>query len=344
MASERAQRDQQRNRRLLFWAELSDGTVRPSQLARAPVREAATSQRVPSRISRRYQRRLMARGALRYEAQTVARQMAARRAVLGAAADGPPRLLLRAGAFPHPLADEDPRRFGIDAFRRVHATLAEAGVPYLIAVTPRVSTRPLDARDDRWRPLEDREVELLTELRHEGVTFAAHGLDHRTRRRRGAPCELSGLNPQELGAHLDLAAAELADVAIRPDVFVPPFDRFDWRQWDAIATRYTVVTAGHDGVDALGYQDGPLWRGDAVWLPVYRPLEGRAPEVLAAARALAEAGASVWAGAAIDWSAETAGSELAALLAGVAPWTVDWERFLDAVRGSAGDVAPTSAP
>jgi hypothetical protein len=342
VASDRAIRDRERNRCLLFATELADGSVRPSQLARAEVRAAATSERIPSVVSRRYQRRLMAKGALRYEARTVARQMAARRAVLGDAADGPPRLLLRAGAFPHPLADEDPRRFGIEPFRRAHATLAEVGIPYLVAVTPRVSARPLDPRDERWRPLDDRELEVLTELRHDGVTFAAHGLDHRTRRR-GRPSELGGLKSKDLPVHLDLAAAELAEVAIRPDVFVPPFDRFDWRQWDAIAQRYTVVTAGHDSVDAVGYHDGPLWRGDAVWLPVYAPLDGPAPDVLAAARTLAEAGASVWAGAAIDWSAEATGSGLGALAHGIREWAVEWERFLEAVRGSAGDVAPTSA-
>lgn len=318
--------------------------MRPSQLARAEVRDATTSQRIPSPISRRYQRRLLTSGALRYETQTVARQMAARRAVLGDDADGPPRLLLRAGAFPHPLADEDPGRFGVEPFRRAHATLAEAGVPYLVAVTPRVSAHPLDARDRRWRPLDDRELEVLTDLRREGVTFAAHGLDHRTRRRVGGASELSGLKPKQLGARLDLAAAELAHVAIRPDIFVPPFDRFGWRQWDTIAERYTVVTAGHDSVDAVGYHAGPLWRGDAVWLPVYAPLDGPALDVLTAARTLAETGASVWVGATIDWSAEAGGSALAALARGAGAWIVDWERFLDAVRGSAGDVAPTSAP
>lgn len=345
MASDRAQRDRERNRRLLFATELEDGTVRPSQLARAEVRAVTESRRVPSAVSRRYQRRLMARGALRYEAQTVARMMAARRAVLGDAADGPPRLLLRAGAFPHPLADAEPGRFGTAAFRRAHALLADAGVPYLLAVTPRVSRRPLDPRDDHWRPLDDEELALLTDLRREGVTFAAHGLDHRTRR--GAPArrsELTGLDLKALGERLDLAAEELAQAAIRPDVFVPPFDRFGWRQWDVIAERYQVITAGHDSVDAIGYHDGPLWRGSAVWLPAYTPLHGPPLDVLAAARALAETGASVWAGAAIDWSADADGSALAALLAGAGSWLADWEGFLEAVRGSAGDDAPTSAP
>ncbi len=344
MANERAQRERARNRRLLFAAELIDGTVRPSQLARAEVREASVSRRIPSRISRRYQRHLLATGALRYEAEAVARQMAARRAVLGAAAEGPPRLLLRAGSFPHPLADEDPGRFGSEAFRRAHAQLAEAGVPYLLAVTPRVADRPLDRSQTRWRPLADDELSLLADLRRERVTFAAHGLDHRTRRRAPARrSELAGLSAQRLGERLDLAAEELAAAAIRPEVFVPPFDRFDWRQWDTIAQRFAVVTAGHDSVDALGFHDGPLWRGDAVWLPVYAPLDGGPLEVLGAARTLAEAGASVWVGAAVDWSAHAAGHALAALAAQARPWFVDWHTFLEAVRASAGDGAPTSA-
>jgi hypothetical protein len=331
MSSERAQRDLARSRRLLFDAELHDGDLRPSQLARAEVRAATTSRRVPSAVSRRYQRRLLDSGALRYEAQTVARMMAARRAVLGADADGPPRVLLRAGAFPHPLADEDPARFGTEAFRRAHDELAGAGVPYLLAVTPRVSARPLDPGDDRWRPLDDGELDVLADLRREGVTFAASGLDHRTRRRgAGRASELSGLNADALGERLDQAAEELAQVAVRPRVLVPPFDRFGWRQWDVLAARYRLVTAGHDSVDAVGYHDGPLWRGEAVWLPVYAPLDGPGDQVLAAIRALAEADASVWAGAAIDWSA----SDARALLSGAAPWLTDWDAFLAAIDRS----------
>ena len=75
--------------------------------------------------------------------------MAARRAVLGAAADGPPRLLLRAGSFPHPLADEDPRplRHARRSGARTPPGRGRA-CPYLLAVTPRVSRRPAGpARD-----------------------------------------------------------------------------------------------------------------------------------------------------------------------------------------------------
>ena len=346
MAEDPSRRDSERSRRLLFAPELAAGTLRPSQLARVEVREATRTRRVPSLPSRRYQRRLMRRGALRFERETVERAMAARRAVLGDAAAGPPRLLVRAGAFPHPLADDDPDRHGTARFAAFHEAMVEAGLRYLVAVTPRVSRRPHDPRAAGWRPLADDELEMLARLRRDGVAFAAHGLDHRTRRR-GATrrSELAGLAPKALAERLDRAAAELAAVAIVPAVFVPPFDRFDWSQWDELARRFEVVAAGHPSVDALGYHDGPLWRGDAVWMPTYAPLDGPVPQVLAAARALDEAGAALWVGAAFDWSAAAGDPAAIDAARALAAWSTPWEDFLDAVRTSATDVtAHLSSP
>lgn len=336
MSADRIQRDRDRSRRLLFAPELADGRIRPSDLARAEVREAIRSRRIPSLPSRRYQRALMRRGALRYEAETVARAMAARRAVLGDEAEGPPRLLVRAGSFPHPLAADEPERYGTERFRRFHEAISQTGLRYLVAVTPRVSRRPFDPRAEGHRPLADDELEMLAQLRRDGVAFAAHGLDHRTRRRsRARRSELSGLSATQAGERLDLAAEELGRAAIHPDVFVPPFDRFDWRHWDELAQRYAVVAAGHPSIDALGYHDGPLWRGDAVWLPSYAPLDGPAATVREAVRGLAEAGAALWIGVAIDWSAEVDAPDAAALAREIAGWSTDWERFLTAVRASA---------
>jgi hypothetical protein len=336
---DRVDRDSQRSRRLLFSAELADGTLRASQLARAEVRAAVPSRRVPSALSRRYQRTLMERGALRVEGETVARAMAARRAVLGDAADGPPRLLVRAGAFPHPLTDEDPARFGTDRMRRFHETLGAHGLRYLVAVTPRVSVRPLDPKATGDRPLRDDELELLGDLRRDGVAFAAGGLDHRTHKRAEAKrSEFAGLSKRALAERLAQADEELAAIAIRPEVLVPPFDRFAWHQWDALAARYDVVAAGRASLETMGFHDAPLWRGDAVFLPTYAPFDGPAAEVLDAVTGLAEQGAALWTGVVLDWPAEVDGEALDRLAARAAPWSTDWEVFLAAVRASAVDV------
>jgi hypothetical protein len=330
-------RDADRSRRLLFAPELADGTLRGADLARAPVREAVRSRRIPSALSRAYQGSLMGRGALSYESETVPRAMAGREAVLGERAAGPPRLLVRVDAFPHPLTDEDPARYGTGRFRAVHAMFAEAGLRYLLPVAPRV------VRDGEHRRLDDDELELLADLRRDGVTFAAHGLDQRSRRARPRPpSELSGLSKRALAERLDLAADELAEAAIRPDVLVPPFDRFDWRQWPTLAERYSVISGGPASVGRMGYHDTPLWRGAAVWAPAYPPLHDGAADALAAIRRLADRGAALWVPVALDWGHESdAGlDDLADLAREAAGWSTDWEDFLDAVRASRGAAVP----
>jgi hypothetical protein len=335
----RPERDSERSRRLLFAPELADGTVRPADLARSEVRDATLSRRVPAGLTRAYQRRLMRRGGLGFEEATVSRAMAARRAVLGERAEGPPRLLVRVDTFPHPLAWDEPERRGTEAFRRARAILAEAGLPYLLSVRPRVARRPLDPRESADRQLTDDELEELADLRRDGVAFAAHGLDHRTRhrspRRRS---ELGGLSKGALTERLDRIEAELAEAAIRPEVFAAPFDRFDWRQWEALAARYDVVSGGDPSVARVGYHDTPLWRGDAVWAPAYPPFYGSAADALAGARRLADAGAGVWVPVVLHWDreADAGWRDLERFAREAARWAVDWETFLAAVRASRG--------
>lgn len=257
--------DERRSRRLLFARELEDGTVREGDLARAPVRAAVFGRRVPSRISRAYQQRLMRRGRLSYLGETLPAVAAARRAVLGdAAAPEPPRLLVRLGPFP-----------GADgaALRE----LAEGGLPYLLAV-------------DAARPLTDPELEALAELRRAGVVFALHG----------PAGELAGRSVDALNEALAALEERLADhAAIRPDVLVAP-DRLNLRVWKPLAERYSVIAAGPGAVSHMGYHGTPLWRGEAVWMPAYPPFHGDPAGAAAAARALDGAAAGAWVPAAVD--------------------------------------------
>ena len=85
---------------------------------------------------------------------------------------------------------------------------------------------------------------------------------------------------------LDDALAELARHEIRPDVFVPPYNRFDARQFEALARRFAVVCGGPESIGLMGFQRTPQWRGETVYLPSYAPVYGRAARVLARGRAL----------------------------------------------------------
>lgn len=262
---------------------------------------------------------------------------AARRAVLGLDAAAPPRFLVRVDEFPHYLAWDDPARYGTERYRRFHTMMADAGVPYMVAVLPRVSHAALDPQESRWRPLEDEERTLLRQLPDDAVAFGLHGLDHRTRfaspRRRS---ELCGLGPAATDALIDDGLAELAPLGVSPQIFVPPYNRFDAEQYDVFARRFAVVCGGPESVALLGFQRTPLWRGEAVYLPSYYPLYGHARDVLPAAGRLIDRRVGLWASIVLHWGWEADDDwvQLERLLEVIAPYAARWEDFLAAVRAS----------
>jgi hypothetical protein len=337
--SERSRADELRSARLLLGRDGSSATDASGvELLRLrAVRSAVRSRRPPPRPLRFVQRVQRKLGRLEYERAVAAPLDAARRAALGAHAAGVPRFLVRVDEFPHYLAWDEPARYGTERFRRFHTIMASAGVPYLIAVPPRVSHAPLNPHESRWRTLDDNERTLLAELPGEGVSFALHGLDHRTRfsspRRHS---ELSGLDLAATAARIDTGLSELAALGISAEVFVPPYNRFDVEQYDVLARRFAVVCGGPESVGLIGFQRTPLWRGEAVYLPSYHPLYGHAREVLGAARRLIERRMALWAPIALHWGWE--GDEdwtaLQRLLETIAPHTAHWDDFLAAVRAS----------
>lgn len=260
----------------------------------------------------------------------------ARRAVLGAHAVGPPRVLVRVDEFPRTgsfLAG----RASSASFAHFDALMAAAHVPYLLAVTPRIARDPLDPRAGEARAMSADEVDLLTSLAGDRVAFAVHGLDHRTRianpRQRS---ELDGLSPPELNRRLDEAHAVLAALGIAPRVLVPPFNRFEARQYELLARRYDVICAGPETVNALGLRAGPAWWRGAVLLPSYQPLYGRAADVREGIRRLVDGGVDLWAPIVLHWGweADDGWGQLERLVDEIAPHVAPWSVFLGDVDRS----------
>lgn len=325
--------DERRGAALLFGEELAAGRVTPADLARPEVRDAVRDRRVPPWPLRRLEQRRYEQRRRGYRDDTREAFGAARRAVLGDAADGPPRVLVRVDEFPNFDALDVPAH-GLDAYWRFHETMRAAGVPYLVAVQPALAHAPLDCSATGGRPLDDAELAMLGRLRDDDVAFALHGHDHRTRTTHmPGNSELEGLSAADLGALLDRGLAFLSAHDVRPRVLVPPYNTFAAKQWPVLAERFAVVTGGPESVPRVGYRRTPLFWAGTVYQPCYVPLYGTAAELLGPARELAASRVAVWTSVTLHWAWELGDdfATLRELLAVLAPLARPWSAFLAAV-------------
>ena len=327
--------DERRSAALLLWPDTTTGRDRIDRELLEPFRRGGTPP-LPLRLA---QALAVKSGRIGWDSHVVEPLVAARRAALGDDAEGAPRILVRVDEFPHARAFDSTGPFGTDRFRRFHAALAEAGIPYLLAITPRVSRDYLDPTVAESRDLDDHEVGQLQELRDDGVVFGLHGLDHRTRHRSPRRhSELCGLKPAAAAERIDAARATFTGLGLDTPVFVPPFNRFDAAHYDLLAERFEVVCGGPESVRLLGFGPAPAWRGDAVYLPSYPPLYGTAEEALVGVERLVEQEAALWAALTLHWGWEVRDdfAGLRRLCERLAGFARDWGEFLGAVEASRG--------
>jgi hypothetical protein len=324
--------DAQRSARLVFADELRAGRVLERDLDRPEVASAVATRPVPPAPVRRLQRLAMKRGLFDFERRNLGPFNVARRAVLGPDAPGPPRFLVRVDEFPLAGAYEKSDRREAD-FARFHSILIDAGIPYLLAVSPGVARDYLDPRGTESRPLSDRELTTLQELRRDGVAFALHGFDHRTHHARARQrSELVGLDERALRELLDRGGERLAQAGIHPRVFAPPFNRFEARQYETLARRYDVVCGGPESVPLFGFHRTPLARGAAIYVPAYAPFYGRSPEVDEAAERAIAAQLALPIPIVLHWSWEAGGNwtDLRRLVRRLAGHARTWDELLAA--------------
>jgi hypothetical protein len=310
------------------------------------VKQALEPSRVPAAPLRAAQRVAMKLGRLDWERAWLQPLIAARRSVLGDAADGPPKFLVRVDEFPYYTSFDQPQ--DIEMSRRFHEVMASAGLVHLMSALPQLTHAPLQPDSSGGRPLGEQEIALFEQMRRDGVTFAQHGTTHRTRfddpRRRS---ELCGLSAAQLNALLEDGRQRLNAAGVgETRVFVPPFNRFDAAQYAVLAERFEVICGGPESVALIGFHGGPLWRDGAVYLPAYAPLYADARMILPAAERLIARAPGTWIPIVLHTSWESGDDfrALKLLAERIAPYAVSWEDLLAAVELSAVNAPDAGAP
>jgi hypothetical protein len=322
----------ERNLRLHLGA--AGGGELPSQ-----VRRLLTPRPVPPAPVRAAQRIAVKLGRLDWERAWLQPLMAARREVIGERAAGPPRFLVRVDEYPYYTSFDRPQDLEMSA--RFHDTMAAARLVHLMAVLPQLTHDPLTPGSTGGRDLGAGEIAQLERMRADGVTFAQHGTTHRTRyaspRRRSELCGLDAAGTEELleDGRRRLLAAGVGETR----VFVPPFNRFDARQYAQLAARFAVVCGGPESIALMGFQGGPLWRDGAVYLPCYAPLYADARTILPVAERLIDLAPGTWIPIVLhtSWEQEDGFGSLRRLAERIAPFAASWDELLAEVDRSAGN-------
>jgi hypothetical protein len=123
---------------------------------------------------------------------------------------------------------------------------------------------------------------VLRRIAGHAVTIGLHGTTHRSRLER-PHSEFAGLEDYEFEETVAYGALELQRLTgIRPEVFVPPFNRISRTQLDLLGRRFPVVCGGPESVATIGQVGLCRLSPEAVYFPSYPPFYGRAHELLVA--------------------------------------------------------------
>lgn len=237
-----------------------------------------------------------------------------------------PQFLVRVDEFPYGALLSRPEQ-DTAMTSEFHAILRAAGLPYLMAVLPRLSADYLDPEASGGRDLDSGELALLSEMRHDGVTFAQHGLDHRTTRassRRHS--EFAGRSDSDTMARLDEGREILRRAGIEVRAFVPPFNRFDRGHWPLLRDRYEIVCGGPETIAILGLQ--PLQRdASCTYVPSYPPYYGRSATMIEAIAELIATRAPVTVPITLHtiWEMDGHAEDLRRLADLIKPHTLHWD-------------------
>jgi len=172
--------------------------------------------------------------------------------------------------------DDFPRiPMNCEEFLRFHTAMQ--GTPYLLAVIPRIcTTYYTDMNNNSSRNLTEQEIKILKKIAKENVSFAFHGLTHKTTSKENT--EFIGLSREKTEANIKEGLKILSKLGISTNIIVPPFNTFDLENIQSFKKYFKIVTGGPETIKIFGKL--PIGNLDGIlYIPSYKPFYGKAKNV-----------------------------------------------------------------
>jgi len=166
-----------------------------------------------------------------------------------------------------------------EEFLEFHDVLSENKIPYLLGVTPLVCSDPPSHECREYRKLNSKEAEILQSITGSGAEIALHGITHQTRDLR-YNSEFVGLDSSELDEKIVTGLNELKSHGLETDVFIPPFNTFDYNSLGVLKKYFEIICGGPESIPLVGYRMSPSFINGCLYIPSYHPAYGKAGGIL----------------------------------------------------------------
>jgi len=172
-----------------------------------------------------------------------------------------PLFLIRVDDFPH-------WERTLDDFKKFHNIMEKYKTPYLLGVTPYLSSDRDNPFNTEFKRLSQDEAQLI---KHPLIEVAMHGFSHQTNSNK-KNMEFAGMKKEKVIEKIEKGLGIFNEYGIRPIAFIPPFDEIDITSYRILSKYFKIITGGPASAKYLGYKVSPsLFRG-AIYVPSYRPL------------------------------------------------------------------------
>ena len=230
-----------------------------------------------------------------------------------------PHFLLRIDDFPSHVRDSK-------RFLKFYRLFSKYHVPFLIGITPRLAKNPMDADCKEYHELTEMEVNMIHEFVASGSDIALHGLTHQIRGK--VRDEWTRRTIEENEGMLNEGLSILRRHSLETEIFMPPFNKFDWNTISAASKLFKCITGGRQSRQYVGFQNSPSFLNGLCYMPSYPPANEKTLAIRKYVVKIKQSNINAYIPLTIHWATENF-NDVRGLCKKIAGQTVSWHRFIN---------------